>query len=60
MSSTVLLLPVSVIFPPQTDPNWANFLYNESTRKIGLLDFGATREFRPGFVNTYFKVAPTS
>jgi len=40
----------------QTDPNWANFLYNPDTNKIGLLDFGATREFRPDFVNTYFKI----
>jgi len=40
----------------QTDPNWANFLYNPETNKIGLLDFGATREFRPSFVNTYFKI----
>jgi len=40
----------------QTDPNWANFLYNPHTGKIGLLDFGATREYRPGFVNTYFKI----
>jgi len=40
----------------QTDPNWANFLYNPQTNKIGLLDFGATREFRPEFVNTYFKI----
>ena len=40
----------------QTDPNWANFLFNPRTNKIGLLDFGATREFRPGFVNTYFNI----
>jgi aarF domain-containing kinase len=40
----------------QTDPNWANFLYNPVTDKIGLLDFGATREYEPSFVNTYFKI----
>ena len=40
----------------QTDPNWANFLYNPDTNKLGLLDFGATREYRPGFVNTYFNI----
>lgn len=28
----------------QSDPNFANFLYNAQTRKIQLLDFGATRE----------------
>ncbi|ELB2924677.1 AarF/ABC1/UbiB kinase family protein [Vibrio alginolyticus] len=29
----------------QTDPNFANYLYIENTRQIGLLDFGATREY---------------
>lgn len=28
----------------QSDPNFANFLYNAETKKIQLLDFGATRE----------------
>lgn len=27
----------------QTDPNFANFLYQQDTKKLGLLDFGATR-----------------
>ena len=29
----------------QTDPNFANFLYNTTTRQLGLLDFGATRHY---------------
>lgn len=40
----------------QTDPNWANFLYNEDTHKIELLDFGASREFREEFVRDYVEV----
>lgn len=40
----------------QTDPNWANFLYNEKTHKIELLDFGASREFRDEFVEDYVQV----
>jgi len=40
----------------QTDPNWANFLYNPDTKQLGLLDFGATREYRPFFVNNYFRI----
>lgn len=28
----------------QTDPNFANYLYDPETKKIGLLDFGAARE----------------
>ncbi|GMG21240.1 unnamed protein product [Ambrosiozyma monospora] len=37
----------------QCDPNWANFLYNEETKKIELLDFGACREFGDEFVVNY-------
>ncbi|KAL7625019.1 hypothetical protein AAE478_004233 [Parahypoxylon ruwenzoriense] len=37
----------------QTDPNWTNFLYNASTHKLELLDFGASREFPPRFVALY-------
>ncbi|CAG8569625.1 8403_t:CDS:2 [Paraglomus brasilianum] len=37
----------------QTDPNWTNFLYNISTQKIELLDFGASRGFDDKFVNLY-------
>lgn len=29
----------------QTDPNFANYVYCEQTHRIGLLDFGATREY---------------
>src|SRR5499426_1103553 len=28
----------------QTDPNFANYLWDEETRRVGLLDFGATME----------------
>lgn len=37
----------------QTDPNWTNFLYNRETKKIELLDFGASREFPDKFVEPY-------
>lgn len=29
----------------QTDPNFANFLYQQDSRRVVLLDFGATREY---------------
>ena len=32
----------------QTDPNFANFLYDANTETIGLLDFGALRVNEPG------------
>ncbi|WP_404973952.1 ABC1 kinase family protein [Vibrio campbellii] len=37
----------------QTDPNFANYLYIENTRQIGLLDFGATREYSEQFSTGY-------
>ena len=40
----------------QTDPNFANYLYRGSSGQIVLLDFGATRHFKAGFVNGYRKL----
>ena len=40
----------------QTDPNWSNFFYNKATRKIWLLDFGATRPFSKQFVDKYIRI----
>jgi len=40
----------------QTDPNWTNFLYKDSTQKLELLDFGASREFPAFFVDRYTRV----
>ncbi|SPN97229.1 related to abc1 protein precursor [Cephalotrichum gorgonifer] len=40
----------------QTDPNWTNFLYNESTGRLELLDFGASREFPAAFVALYVRL----
>lgn len=37
----------------QTDPNWGNFLYNEETGKLALIDFGAAREYPEHFVDNY-------
>jgi predicted unusual protein kinase regulating ubiquinone biosynthesis (AarF/ABC1/UbiB family) len=37
----------------QTDPNFANYLWDERARRVGLLDFGATVEFAPEFVERY-------
>jgi aarF domain-containing kinase len=37
----------------QTDPNWTNFLYNASSKKLELLDFGASREFPDKFIDLY-------
>jgi len=37
----------------QTDPNFANYRYQPDSGRIVLLDFGATRKYRAGFVNAY-------
>ena len=40
----------------QTDPNWANFLYDPELDRIVLLDFGAAREYSKKFVDNYIKI----
>jgi aarF domain-containing kinase len=40
----------------QTDPNWGNFFYDPATDRIGLLDFGAAREFPKAFVDDYLQL----
>ncbi|KAI6251555.1 hypothetical protein HI914_00830 [Erysiphe necator] len=40
----------------QTDPNWTNFLYNQETHKLELLDFGASREYSQDFISKYTKL----
>lgn len=40
----------------QTDPNYANFLFDAKRQRVNLLDFGAAREYPAEFVNTYLDV----
>uniref|UniRef100_A0A7N1A1I3 ABC1 atypical kinase-like domain-containing protein n=3 Tax=Kalanchoe fedtschenkoi TaxID=63787 RepID=A0A7N1A1I3_KALFE len=40
----------------QTDPNWSNFLYDEATKSINLIDFGAAREYPKRFVDDYLRM----
>ncbi|EFA01775.2 atypical kinase COQ8B, mitochondrial [Tribolium castaneum] len=44
----------------QTDPNWANFLYNPRKKQIMLLDFGASREYSKPFMDQYVKILKAS
>ena len=37
----------------QTDPNFANYRYNEDTEQLVLLDFGACREYSQEFSQAY-------
>ena len=40
----------------QTDPNFANYLYEPATGRVVLLDFGATRHFDDDFVAAYARI----
>ncbi|CAH8524572.1 unnamed protein product [Dicrocoelium dendriticum] len=40
----------------QSDPNWSNFLYNPSTGKLVILDFGASRDYDKKFVDVYIRL----
>lgn len=37
----------------QTDPNYANFLFDRENQQLVLLDFGAVRSYSPEFVREY-------
>jgi len=59
VAKKILFLCLSELFEfrfMQTDPNWANFMYDPSTRQVVLLDFGASREYSKNFVDKYIKV----
>ena len=40
----------------QTDPNFANYLYDPRSKRIVLLDFGSVRKFDMRFVGKYVKL----
>lgn len=40
----------------QTDPNWSNFLYDEESKRLMLIDFGATRFYTREFMDNYLRV----
>lgn len=40
----------------QTDPNWSNFLYDETMNSINLIDFGAARDYPKSFVDDYLEM----
>ncbi|CAN1353400.1 Protein ABC transporter 1, mitochondrial [Linum perenne] len=40
----------------QTDPNWGNFLYDDATKTINLIDFGAARDYPKQFIDDYLRM----
>ena len=42
----------------QTDPNFANFLYDSPSKQLTLIDFGAAKSYAKPFVDELLKVVP--
>ncbi|KAL1408280.1 hypothetical protein Q8F55_005086 [Vanrija albida] len=40
----------------QTDPNWANFMYDGASGKIQLIDFGASRAYTKEFMDGWYRL----
>ncbi|XP_023530440.1 protein ABC transporter 1, mitochondrial [Cucurbita pepo subsp. pepo] len=40
----------------QTDPNWSNFVYDEASNIVNLIDFGAARDYPKNFVDNYLRM----
>lgn len=40
----------------QTDPNWANFLFDAPSGRIQLIDFGASREYTKEFMDGWYRL----
>ena len=56
---TIIFLTMKELFHwkfMQTDPNFANFLFNRERRELQLIDFGATRSYREDFVSRYHQI----
>ncbi|KAG4917192.1 hypothetical protein JHK87_054749 [Glycine soja] len=47
---------VDNISSKRTDPNWGNFLFDEVTKTINLIDFGAARDYPKRFVDDYLRM----
>lgn len=59
IARTMLYLTMKELFEwrfMQTDPNFANFLYDNVNQKINLIDFGAAREYSKKFVDGYMHI----
>jgi predicted unusual protein kinase regulating ubiquinone biosynthesis (AarF/ABC1/UbiB family) len=54
---TLLFMELFEFRTMQTDPNFANYLYQPETGRIVLLDFGSTKTFEEDFVDGYRDIA---
>ena len=56
VGNSMLRLAMSELFIfgfQQSDPNWSNYLYDDESGKINLIDFGAAREYSEEFLMQY-------
>lgn len=56
IARTVLIVTIRELFEwrfIQSDPNYANFLYDHPSRTINMIDFGAARKYSKEFVDGY-------
>eukprot|EP00891_Asterochloris_glomerata_P001525 jgi/Astpho2/1525/e_gw1.00026.28.1_t len=59
MGTLLLKLTIKELFEwrfMQTDPNWGNFLYDEASDTLSLIDFGAAKEYPKRFVDDYLRM----
>lgn len=59
IARTVLLITIRELFNwrfIQSDPNFANFLYDDPSLTINLIDFGAARRYSKDFVDGYMRL----
>ena len=59
VGSLLLRLTIRELFSwrfMQTDPNWGNFLYDEQSDQLHLIDFGAAKEYPKPFVDEYLRM----
>jgi aarF domain-containing kinase len=56
IARTILIMTIRELFHlrfMQSDPNFGNFLYDEPSHRINLVDFGAARAYSKPFVDGY-------
>lgn len=59
IARTTLVLTIRELFEwrfIQSDPNFANFLYDNPSRTVHMIDFGAAREYKKAFVDGYMRL----
>ena len=59
IARTILIITIRELFEwrfIQSDPNFGNFLYDDATRTINMIDFGAARNYSKEFVSSYMEL----